>query len=288
MGKVIDEGTGQEPSCIFCKSKSDCSHLVAVIDRSFAGCNGGVLFQNIDNLRSLLTGIITGMVQAAGEFDESLVDYEIAAIFRKAFENHDSAYPDDIYIDDGLFLQWLVTALIDAGADEPPGYIVEEGGPGQSSALTLLYAENPKQVIQKVEEVLRDMSRAFNTSRLGINTDTDEAEALFTPLEYHAESIAGEALPIKKVADRKNPKKTMRPVLIVVTDWPGGTMAFKFGGAIRAALNLKDEKMTIVQKAPERIFRVETDVTEADFRKAMATTDVASGGSILFIEIPRN
>jgi len=45
--------------------------------------------------------------------------------------------------------------LIDAGAEEPPGYIVEEGGPGQSSALTLLYASDPKVVIEAAEKALK-------------------------------------------------------------------------------------------------------------------------------------
>lgn len=65
-------------------------------------------------------------------------------------------------------------------------------------------------------------------------------------------------------------------------------MAFKFGGAMEAALDATKEELTLVQMAPERIFRVETKVSEADFREAMASHDVASGGTVLFIEIPTN
>ncbi len=51
MGAVVDENTGQEPSRIFCDSKDDCPHLVAVIDRTFAECNAGALYEALDNLR---------------------------------------------------------------------------------------------------------------------------------------------------------------------------------------------------------------------------------------------
>lgn len=77
-----------------------------------------------------------------------------------------------------------------------------------------------------------------------------------------------------------------RTVLIVATDWPDGTMAFKFGYAMQASLNVTKEHMNLVQMSPERIFRVETDVSEADFRKSLSLRDVDSGGTVLFIEIP--
>ena len=78
----------------------------------------------------------------------------------------------------------------------------------------------------------------------------------------------------------------LRNVLIVVTEWPGGTMAMKFGYALRSALGVTKEKMMLLQMSPERIFRVETRVSEADFIKAMSLKDVSCRGSILFIEIP--
>jgi hypothetical protein len=172
--------------------------------------------------------------------------------------------------------------LIDAGAEEPPGYIVEEGGPGQSSALTLLYAENPKHVIHKVERVFMDLHATCKLSRLDADIDTDDSEAPLTPLSPLAAPISGDTPAAKKIPAGKS----RRPVLIVVTDWPGGTMALKFGGAMQTALGAKKDEVTLVQMAPERIFRVETKVSEADFRKAMKSRDISSGGSILFIEIP--
>jgi hypothetical protein len=84
----------------------------------------------------------------------------------------------------------------------------------------------------------------------------------------------------------KMTKGNRRTVLIVVTDWPGGTMAFKFGSALQTALRVSKDKITLVQMAPERIFRVETDVSESEFRERMKELGVSSVGTTLFIEIP--
>ena len=76
-----------------------------------------------------------------------------------------------------------------------------------------------------------------------------------------------------------------RDVLLIVTKWPGGTMAFKFGHAIRRALRSSVEDLKLVQEKPERIFRIETDVSEVEFRNAMAESDVSSSGRVLFVEM---
>lgn len=156
MGAVIDEETGEEPVCMFCGAGDDCPHLVAVIDRTFAECNGGVLYDAIDDLREVLSSKILEKLKAGERFRSESSDDEISAIANEAKENYLADYPDDVYIDENMFLAWLTEQLIDCGADEPPGYIVEEGGPGQSSALTLLYAEEPKMVMQSVERALSD------------------------------------------------------------------------------------------------------------------------------------
>lgn len=76
-----------------------------------------------------------------------------------------------------------------------------------------------------------------------------------------------------------------RPVLLVMTGWPGGTMAFKFGHAMQAALKVSDEDISLVQMKPERIFRAETWVTEGEFRQALRQCDVSCPGKVIFIEL---
>ena len=89
--------------------------------------------------------------------------------------------------------------------------------------------------------------------------------------------------PDPKLRDsRKN-----RPVRIVVEKWPDGTMAFKFGSALMSALGQRRDEATFVQLGPERIFKVETDVSEAEFRLALNQKDVSYHGRIHFSEALR-
>ena len=75
-----------------------------------------------------------------------------------------------------------------------------------------------------------------------------------------------------------------RPVLIVVEKWPHSTMAFKFGSTLMSSLGQHRDQTILVQLGPERIFRVETDVSEAEFRSALQTKDVSYHGYIHFSE----
>ena len=90
------------------------------------------------------------------------------------------------------------------------------------------------------------------------------------------------------MSEEPNPKlrdsRKKRPVRIVVEKWPDGTMAFKFGSALMSALGKRRDEATLVQLGPERIFRVETDVSEAEFRSALKTKDVSYHGYIHFTE----
>ena len=89
-----------------------------------------------------------------------------------------------------------------------------------------------------------------------------------------------EVLDPKLVEARKK-----RQVLIVVEKWPHSTMAFKFGGALMSALGQRCGGANLVQLGPERIFRVETDVSEAEFRLALNQKDVSHHGRIHFSEL---
>lgn len=80
-------------------------------------------------------------------------------------------------------------------------------------------------------------------------------------------------------------QKRVRAVLVVVKEWPSGTMAFDFGSALKTALRAKKEDIKLIQLSPERIFRVLTKTTERQFRQALAKKDLSVGGRILFIEL---
>ncbi len=76
-----------------------------------------------------------------------------------------------------------------------------------------------------------------------------------------------------------------RAVLIVVTEWPSGTMAIKFGSAMRHALHVSSNDWKLIQMEPERIFRAETNVTEKKFRAAIKRSGVNCPGRVIFVEM---
>jgi hypothetical protein len=92
------------------------------------------------------------------------------------------------------------------------------------------------------------------------------------------------------MSEKPDPKlveaRKKRPVLIIVENWPDGTMAFKFGSALMSALGQHRDKATLVQLGPERIFRVETDLSEAEFWLAINMKNVSYHGRIHFSELP--
>lgn len=113
-----------------------------------------------------------------------------------------------------------------------------------------------------------------------------DAAAFCTKLCRSLEEL--ESSPIVKAEVLPAPKaqgKRKRAVLLIVPRWPGGTMAQKFGHALRAALQVSKDDFKVVQMVPERILRVETDVSEQEFRKAMRKRDVSCPGPVHFVEM---
>jgi len=156
MGEVFDEDTGQEPSCIICGATGDCPHLVACIDITFSDCSGGILYDHIGELRGFLEDAILARIKRKGVSELPCTNTVMDEIFTEAIQQYDPEYIDYVYIDERLFLNFLIDALIDSGADEFEAGLVEDGGPGQSSAITLLYAEDPLQVIRVARKALEN------------------------------------------------------------------------------------------------------------------------------------
>jgi len=81
----------------------------------------------------------------------------------------------------------------------------------------------------------------------------------------------------------KNRPRTTK--YIIITKWPGGTMAFKFGNALTDSLYISSEDLNLVQLSPERIFRVTSSVTEQEFRETLSNYDISFHGKIFFVDM---
>ncbi|MDY7115161.1 hypothetical protein RAN53_02255 [Halomonas sp. SSL-5] len=162
--------------------------------------------------------------------------------------------------------------------------VAEQAWSGGSGVKIYLY-DGKYFVVSEVEvKVANTETDAFKMGGIDNDTFGDISHSQVRPSEPDAQI----EVPRATKAPPKKARISKRPVLVVVTEWPGGTMAIKFGCAMQAALDVSKDDMSLVQMSPERIFRVETKVSEAEFREAMRVRDVASGGCVLFIEIPKS
>lgn len=93
---------------------------------------------------------------------------------------------------------------------------------------------------------------------------------------------------LKKVKNRISKAMENRPrttKYIIVTEWPEGTMAIKFGSALKDSLYISSEDLNLVQLSPERIFRVTSSVTEQEFRETLSNYDISFHGKIFFVDM---
>ena len=62
---------------------------------------------------------------------------------------------NDLMLDGIVFYRLVFGMLLEAGVINHPGQIIDEGGPGMTSAVTLLYVYNPKEVIEFAMKALK-------------------------------------------------------------------------------------------------------------------------------------
>jgi hypothetical protein len=62
-------------------------------------------------------------------------------------------------------------------------------------------------------------------------------------------------------------------------------MAIRFGQALERALRVSHGEMQLTQTGPERIFKVVSEASEAEFRDAMAMSGTSCPGKVLFEEL---
>ena len=62
---------------------------------------------------------------------------------------------NDLMLDGIVFHRLVIGMLLGAGAIDHLGQIIDEGGPGMTSAVTLLYARDPKEVIESAMKALQ-------------------------------------------------------------------------------------------------------------------------------------
>ena len=141
---MIVEETGDGPKCPICNADEDCNHLVANIDTTFLECYAGEFYERESDFRSEIEDTFIEKIKGSAEIVWKQDD--INELWRESLDNYD---PDEDYmmLDGHVFYRIVIDMLLDAGAIDHPGQVIDEGGPGMTSAVSLLYAHDPKEVV---------------------------------------------------------------------------------------------------------------------------------------------
>jgi hypothetical protein len=153
-----DEDTGEDIPCPWCEAVGDCPHRLALIDLTFGQCDGGYAF---DRWSEALTAVEDGLrfiLKNRRISKAKQLSWTLRNMLTYAREDFDRK-SDWISIDGSAFTRLMVESLTEAGGQEYEGSIVDEGGPGASSAMALLHAEDPKAVF---EAALTDLSEVLD------------------------------------------------------------------------------------------------------------------------------
>jgi len=106
------------------------------------------------------------------------------------------------------------------------------------------------------------------------------------PLSVDFHALREDLERYKSAVSRVVKRRPTRIIHVLVPEWPDGTMAFQFGSALYSSLYTEKENVRMVQFEPERIFRVETAVTESEFRETLSKYQrlgVSGAEPILFV-----
>lgn len=155
---TINEEARAKVVCPICRSEniSDCGHMVGSFDRTFCDCYGGAVVDHLFDFRLIIEATFLSHIKEGVE--PSLKNTTIKELWESVNPNSDL---DEDGLDlDGYVLQRLVIELLkDAGAHEPPGSLIVPGGPGMTSSMTELFAEEPSQVVDRALQCLSNEIR---------------------------------------------------------------------------------------------------------------------------------
>ena len=142
---MIVEETGEEPKCPICDAEEHCSHIVANIDRTFLECYDGEFYERESDFRSEIEDAFIKKIKS-GSPNEWILD-DLNELLRGSLDSYDQDQ-NYLMLDGIVFYRLVIGMLLEAGAIDHPGQIIDKGGSRMTSAVTLLYAHDPKEVIE--------------------------------------------------------------------------------------------------------------------------------------------
>ncbi len=135
-----------DPECPFCGATSECAHLLAALDETFAEYNGGLLFAWRKEFRDV---VAKGFHTLRAASKPRRVNFKLETLQELWDElEHDAGVDDEdlaSYLDEYVLMRLLIDLLEQDEAVETH-WRINEGGPGFSSSIATMYAEDPETV----------------------------------------------------------------------------------------------------------------------------------------------
>lgn len=144
--------------CPFCGETEDsCEHLLSVIDRTFATCEGGYVYKRANEFYTLIENAFMGPLGRNEKMVFSWLEYEeneLQQLWDEAVLNSPNTL-DYIHIDGDILTRMEIQLLNETGAIECEDDC-DGGAPGMSSATSYLYAESPKETFDNAIALLSE------------------------------------------------------------------------------------------------------------------------------------
>lgn len=167
---MIDEDTGEEPTCPYCGSAEDCPHLLAVLDKNFPECRGGYCYERLSEFSSRIQSAFIGCLDGRSRRPGTAWKNELLQELWDQWPvdlGHSGA--EDVAVDSYVLMRLVVDLLECAGGDCHPGSLVDDSGPGFTSSMEIIYAEQPNKVfdaaVQELERRLSDVTEVRHPLR---------------------------------------------------------------------------------------------------------------------------
>lgn len=146
------EETDEEPKCVICGSEDECKHLVANIDHTFLECYCGAFYEQEHDFRNEIESTFLVLLKS-GKSRKWKHD-DITQMWDEACKDFNTE-GEDFMLDGYAFYRFAVELLEGAGAIDHPGQVIDGGGPGMTSSVSLLYSKRPKAVVKLAFKSLR-------------------------------------------------------------------------------------------------------------------------------------
>jgi hypothetical protein len=146
---MINENTGEAPKCPICSASKfwECGHLIADIDATFCEMHSGCLTSRESEFMRLMETRLQAELEDGRAMNFS--DERLDEHWKDTVENNQRC-SDPPEVLGGFFYSWLIIRLLDAGAIDADGPIIDEGPPGFSSEMRLLFADDPEELVDAV------------------------------------------------------------------------------------------------------------------------------------------